>query len=631
MATVTGDADWTADGTLTVGLSDPISGGAADWTADGTLTVGTPTGVAARARATWTAQSVGTASVLRDIVGPTADGSGGGKRVVIVDQTGDALGTLDQATNITTSHRLNEWDTYQFELPADDPKIGLLLGADLREAQVWWEDVILAWGPMTRPRVDDDKIVVAGVGAPWYLSRRHVGKASRDNELTNGSFENGLTGWNAQKTAFFLDYEAVPVDEVSVGDSVNAKDGTQVLQLDATMTESPAGYSSVWGDVFVWQEIVVAGGERGMDVTLVAWAWVDTIIEAFDDWEPHRFGPLLARMGTDWRVDNAWVIFGQNTWGGTRAFYTDVYEVRSAYIDDRTPTDKWVRLETTITVPPGTTQSVICRLSGLSGSIYYDRATVTLNSAFERFQVDQAEIVCDLVAHAQDPAFDKNDVNLDCDNATTDVLRDLVALHSQHGNIWSLIRQFTDLQDGIDLGVAYTPTSRTLTTHWPQKGTYRRGLALTTGRNVSEWLWSFDGEAATSSMVLLGTGSGSDREEASAIDDTRFPDGLILETIETVDADTPVEQLDALAAEALEVLGDPEVLEVTTFPNDPDRPELNFIGRLQEGDWLPVSLRKGRLDDGSWAWSIENDYRVIAITILANCALRLTLNRRDIP
>ena len=89
---------------------------------------------------------------------------------MIVDQTGDALGTLDQATGITTTHRLNEWDTYSFTLPADDPKIGLLLGADLREAQIWWEDILLVWGPMTRPRVDDDTIVVTGAGAPWYLS-----------------------------------------------------------------------------------------------------------------------------------------------------------------------------------------------------------------------------------------------------------------------------------------------------------------------------------------------------------------------------------------------------------------------------------------------------------------------------
>ena len=433
------------------------------------------------------------------------------------------------------------------------------------------------------------------------------------------------------KTAFFLDYEPVPPAEAAAEFSVNAKHGTQVLKLDATMTESPAGYSQKWGDVFAWQEIVVDGGERGMDVTLVAWAWVDTILAGFDDWEPHRYGPLLARMGTDWRVDNAWVIFGLNTWGGTRAFYTDVYEVRSAYIDDRTPTDKWVRLETTITVPPGVTQSVIARLSGISGTVYYDRCSVTLNTAFERYQLDQSTIVCRLVEHAQDVAFDKNDVNLDCDGEVSNVLRDLVAEHAQHPNIWTLIQQFTDLQDGIDLGVRYTPTERVLTTHWPHKGTYRPRHGLSTGRNVSEWRWSFDGEAATSSMILLGTGSGSDREEASAIDDTLFPDGLILETIETVDADTPVEQLDTLAAEALQVLGEPEVLEVTTYPNDPDNPALNFIGRLQTGDWVPVTLRKARDDDGDWVWAIEDDYRVVAYTITDDDSLRITLNRRDKP
>lgn len=630
MAVVTGAADWTADATYTVALSDPISPGTADWTADATFTVAAPGGIVS-GTAYWSARTSGSFAVQRDLVAPVADGSGGGKRVVIVDKNGDPLGTFDQATNITTSHRLNEWDTYSFELPADDPKIGLLFDQTMREAQIWWNDIILAWGPMSRPTTTDTKVFVRGVAADWYLSRRHVGKASRDNQLTNPSFESGLTGWNAQKTAQFLDYEAVPPAEVSAAFSVNAKHGTQVLQLDATVTEASPGWGSVWGDCFVWQEIVVAGEERGRDVTLVAWVWVDTIIEAFDQYETHRFGPLLARLPTDWRVDNAWVIYGLNTWGGTRAFYTDLIEVQSARLDEQIPTDQWVRMETTLSIPPNTTQSVICRLSGVSGTVYYDRCSVTLDTAFERYQDDQADIVCDLVAHAQDTNFDKNDVNVDCDATTTDVLRDFVALHGQHGNIWNLIQQFTELQDGLDLGMRYTPTTRTFTTHYPHKGTYRAGLALATGRNVSEWSWSFDGEAATSSMIVLGTGSGSDREESSAIDATLFPDGLILESIQTVDADTPVEQLDELADEALAVLGDPVVLEVTTFPNDPTMPERDFIGKLQKGDWVPVSLRKGRLSDGSWAFTVEDDFRVIAIQIQDDDSLKLSLNRRVLP
>lgn len=599
---------------------------AATWTVDAELAVAA--GTVSTIGATWLVQSAGTAALTRDLVIPP-DGAGRGKRVVVVDKDGGPIGTLARATKIQTTHQLNEWDTYQFQLQADDPQLALVADERLREVQIWWQDVLLVWGPMSRPDISGESATIRGVGAPWYLSRRHVGKASRDNELNNPSFEGGLTGWNVNKTAFFLDYSTVPAGEAASEFSVNAKHGTRVLKLATMMDEDPPGFGERSGDVFAWQEREVDGGEFGMDVTLVAWAWVDTILAGFDDWNTHRFGVLLARLPTDWRVDNAWVIFGANTWGGLRAFYTDVIEAQWEPLDERTPTNQWVRLETTITVPPNTTQSVIARLSGISGTVYYDRASLTYNTAFEAYQEDQTDIVCDLVDHAQDPAFDKNDVNLDCDGPATGKLRDLIALHAQHGKIWTLIKSFTQLHEGLDLGVTYTPTTRTLTTHFPHKGGYRPGLALATGRNVTDWRWTFDGEAATSSMILLGTGSGSDREEAAAIDDTRFPDGLILESVETVDADTPVEHLDELAAEALAVLGEPEVLSVSTYPNDPTNPACDFIGKLQVGDWLPVSLRSGL--PGAYGFAVEADYRVTDMTITEANTLQLILNRRDVP
>ena len=112
-------------------------------------------------------------------------------------------------------------------------------------------------------------------------------------------------------------------------------------------------------------------------------------------------------------------------------------------------------------------------------------------------------------------------------------------------NIWNLISNYTNLYEGLDIGVRYTPTDRVLTTHYPIKGAYRAGLHLQLGRNVSSYRWvPFDAEAATSSMIILGNGSGSDREETSVVDDTLFPDDLILETVQSVSTDTPVEELD---------------------------------------------------------------------------------------
>jgi hypothetical protein len=625
------ESDWTIDGVLVVdALGTTVYDAHADWEIDGELAVEAPVTVHL-IRADWSVSGRMSVTVQRNINGA------GKKRVYIVDTDGSTLGVIDQATGITTSHPLNRWDTFEFTIPTEDDKAHLILDQPIREAQVWWEDVLLSWGPMLRPSVNESTITVRGAGAPWYLSRRHVGKASRENQLVNAGFESGLSGWNINKTKYFLDFQTPPANEATVGLSVNAKEGTQVLEIDATMVEDPVGSGQKWGDVFAWQELTVAGGERGSTVTLVGWAWVDTILAGFDDFEPHRFGLVLTRLETDWRTNNAWETANpaSNTWGGVRAFYTDNIEVRTARIDENTPTDQWVRLETSITVPPGRTQSVICRLSGISGTVFWDRASATLDSAFEAYDDDQADIVCDLVDHAQDPAFDKNDVNLTCDSPTTGVIRDLVSLHSQHANIWNLIAAYPGMRDGLDVGVRYTPTDRVITTHYPSKGRYQAGLHLQLGRNVSSYRWvPFDAEAATSSVIVLGDGAGSDREETSAIDDTVFPDGLILETVQAVSADTPVEELDQIAEEAAVTLKNPQTLEIVTFQNDHTMPERDFIGRLDVGDTIPVTIRQGRIVDPAgeitgWEVDIDADYRVVSMAITEIDSLRLLMNRRD--
>jgi hypothetical protein len=60
-------------------------------------------------------------------------------------------------------------------------------------------------------------------------------------------------------------------------------------------------------------------------------------------------------------------------------------------------------------------------------------------------------------------------------------------------------------------------------------------------------------------------------------------------------------------------------------------PERNFIGRMWEGDIIPVTIRKSYVDaDMSklLQFEIDDDYRVIELTINPDDSLSLTLNRR---
>lgn len=666
------------------------------------------------------AVGVGTVATLRAT--PVVDGQQsvtfpqveGRKRVVLVDADGTPVADLENAVVAEVGFGLNQWEQWRFVLPVDDPKAHLVLDERLREAQVWRGDLLLSWGPMKRPTVDDTHLTVEGAGARWHFSRRHVGKASRENHLANPSFEQGTKLWHYAHGAYFLDFTALRGGDIrSYGPGMDGRlaleinmdlkpwatpggalagstthtvvsgdtlwdlaatyygSGTQwhriydanqaLIQSGAiaaglwnpndpghwifpgqvfTIPQVPSGQAQVapaddavrWGDVFAYQEFLVTAGARELTATLAGWVYVCS--DLWDGWGQNRAGTMLETYRYDFRTNNFFTDHSlPNTWGGNRALYTDQLETVVSRLDEGHPMDQWVRHECSITVPAGQTRVIHARLCGVDGRVYWDKASLTYDTAFEGHGADQAVFVANLASHAQDPAYDKNDVNISSEAPNTGVRRTLVALHSEHGNIWDLMGQFTEYRDGLDIGMRYTPTDRVLTTHYPYKGVERRSLHLQLGRNIATFSWTFDGESAASSVVMLGTGDGSDREEASAIDTTGFANGLVLEQVQTVGPDTPVDLLQELADEALLLAINPEVLQVTTYPHSPTEPERNFIGRLWEGDIVPVTIRKGRVVDPDTGlvvahqFEVDAQYRVVDLTILESDALRLTLNR----
>lgn len=628
------------------------------------------------------------------------------RRTVVVDAEGNPYGELENARHGAITWELNAWEEASFALGLADPKSHLVLEERIREVQLWRGDQLLVFGPMVRPAADLRDLGVTVKGPAWHLSRRHIGRANRGNRLTNGSFEDGLSGWSFLKTKHFLDFAPLHPSAVTVhapgktgrravairmehapwytpparvnapntnytvvpGDTLwriastfygsgiewpriynanaaqieaaaraaglwNPRDPGhwifpgQVLTIpgvpSSQQVDPPPDANSRWGQVFGYQEVTVSGGVRGVVATLTGWAYVRS--DWFSDYGLAEWGLVLARMPNNYRTSNFWTAnFGSagNTWGGARAFYTDTLEFQTSKIDEEHPFDQWIRHEVTITIPPGRTEKLIARIEAVSGMTLWDDLRLTFDDAFEAFDTDQAEIVDDLVAHAQDSDFDKTDVNLEVDAPATGIRRDLVALHSEHANVWGLVSGFTEQADGIDLSTMVTPTSRKLVVHYPAKGSFRPDLALELGRNVAAFAWAFDGETASSSVIVLGTGNGSDREEASAINLDAFAGNLTLEEVFSVAEGTPIELLDEVAEERLAVVSSPEVLTITTYPHDDDVRERNLLGRLTVGDTVPVRIRRGGL-------SISDTYRAVRITLNPDDSLGIVLNRRE--
>lgn len=545
---------------------------------------------------------------------PTIRPRGKKRRTIIVDSNGAPFGELENARQGAITKELNRPDSWTLALGLTDPKAPLVLEERIREAQLWRGDRLLSWGPMIRPGADKANVAVSGADALWYFGRRNIGRAGRTNYVPNGDFEDGLAHWGISWSS--------PI-EPAAGRNPNhwieqirtdrALTGRRSLYLEQKVTGQPK-YGLSAGQFFEWQvdEALSPDGDRW---TLVAYAFV--VGSKWRGPNPVSTGIKLGRWST-----TEIVMIGPEDGSSPPIPYPAPIESSIGQIDEYTVRDQWVRIETSFTMPPSDEPELVgVGLYCPDGAIYWDRASLTLEESSKFYGVDQALIVKALVEHAQDPAFDKSDLNIGTDTPLTGVLRDRVYLHQEHPNVFDAIGEFAELDNGLDVSIAVTPTTRIFRTHYPARGTYRPKCRLELGKQIADFAWSFDGEGAANAIIVLGQGSGSGREEGFAIDPGAFAGGLTLEAVFSAPPDTPIDSLDNLAAEFAVAASDPEILAVKTVPNLE-----HVIGVLDPGDWIPIRIYAGR-----GTLSIAADYRVSRLTLNPDDTLDLVLNLRELP
>jgi hypothetical protein len=533
------------------------------------------------------------------------------RRLVVVDIWGTPYGELDNATVGAISYTLNEPETFSFVLPLTDPKAPLVLAERFREVQVWRGDQLLAWGPMVRPAADKNTLAVSCVGAAWYLGRRTVGKASRTNMVTNGDFENGTTDW---RVGALDPFEPLATRDGAYWSATTPTDrvltGTHALRLEQPDSGTPKyGVSATQFLIWTVDPADVEGDQ---------WSLVGRYYIPSADWRgppPSGIGLQLDRYSTVNTVET------QPEGGGPVEVLPAPIESVSAAIDENTPRDVWLPLEATLRSPvTGDPEFVSVTLGCPDGVIYWDRVALSLDEGERHYGEDQADIAASLIAHLQDEAYDKSPLNLATDMPATGVLRDRTWLHHEHPVGADCLAEFTTLDDGFDWSVAYTATTRTIRSHHPARGVHRPEFTIELGRNTADLGWTADGENAASTVIVLGTGDGSAREETSASDTSTYSGGLTLETVYSAPTGTPIDSLDNVAIEQLAITIDPDLLSVTLTSPQPGQPDP--VGVLECGDTVPVRLHAGALH-------VEATYRVVALTITEAGTLDLTLNRRD--
>ena len=603
--------DFGATATLSVTAEPDAELAAVDFTGAGTLSVTAEVPAPTVSVASVAFAGTGTLDVVARPLGKR-------RRLVVVDIDGVAFGELENATCGAIKWVLNEPEDWSFTLPVSDPKARLLLHPRFREVQVWRGDQLLAWGPAVRPSADKSHLAVSCKGAGWYLSRRSIGDANRRNYLTNGDFEDGLAGWNigalhpleplaTRAPEFWVAHTAV--DRVLTGD--------RALYLAQVGTGAPK-YGLSAGQFLIWT-VDPATHPEGDEWSFTARCYIPS-----ETWR----GPPLDNVGLRLdRFSTTESVLIAPEGGGTPVAFPKPIETITATIDENTPRDVWLPLEAVMVAPvTGAAEFVQVVLYCPDGAIIWDRASLTLDEGLRFHGQDQADIVAGIVDHLQDPAYAKTDLNLWTDTPATGVIRDRTYLHHEHLNGADAIAEFTTLANGLDISVAYTPTTRTLRTHHPAKGTHRSAYGVELGRNVADFAWTFDGESAASQVIVLGSGDGSDREEASAtvdpLADDAYAEGLTLETVFTAPPSTLIDSLDDVAAETLATSISPEVLAVTCTA--PTGTQADPVGVLAVGDTVPVRIRAGAL-------VIDDTYRIVELTLTPDDTLELTLNKRVGP
>lgn len=499
-------------------------------------------------------------------------------RLVVTDVNNQRYGELDNANIASASWVLNGIGELDATVPVSDAK-ALMAAVPTREVELWRGRQMLWVGPVVRREADGDSVRILAKDLNWYFTRRHVGRANRVNYVQNPSFEQGMKYWSIVSGDPTLPPEQAFPRSVTIAKSP-VFDGSRSLRIQMSQEEPSAAAAQS----FVWT--VPNDLVEGETWTLVAWFYIETWI---GPGYRHR-GLQIMRASTTETVDIYTPIAGKVI------TYPKVLGISAVNIDEDTPRRKWVRAEVPLGQPPkaGEPEFIDISVSGIRGTIYWDAVSLTRNEGLHFNEVDQATIVRDLVRHAQDPAFGKSNLNIGTSTPLTGRKHSRSYYFHDHQKISDLLGEWTSMEGGVDTSIQAAPGKRTFHTHFPRKGVRRRDVALELGKNIASFSIFEDGEETANSVIVLGEGDGSDREEGGHIDASAL-DGLILETVYNGAPGAPIHTLQLQAEEGVE-----KRKRVVTIPQVRTYEGSDLVGVLDVGDSVLIKIDYHSIKVQAW-------------------------------
>lgn len=446
-----------------------------------------------------------------------------------------------------------------------------------REIQIYRDDDLLFWGPIIPAETASDQgdVTLDCAGAGWYLTKRFIDK-QRENNLTNPSFESGVTGW----------------DQSGIGSAVatavstrSYRDGQSVRLVNTVGQE----------DAYLRQSFSETGTGVGTSVVVVAWFFIDSVTDHANE-----------RRG----------LFVQLSQSGVLKDF-DYYP-----IDAASPQGVWTRAYVKLWIPPGESMSVEVRLYAPDGTIYWDATQAVIYESLStasggdvEAKKDVAEISAEIVRFVQKTYAGKSDLNLGtyCPPSGQKLTKHYQ--FADHIRADQAIAEFVDA-GYLDWWVMLFPTTRLFVTNAPRRAIDRTGITLAYGGDrVARYSYTEDGNDTETRVTILGDGNGPDREEAEA-SDTTDTDGLILQGVYGSTPKTTLQALDDMADEFLRARKTIARLPVITTTQKAG----DLIHVLRPGDIVTVDIADG------WV-QCQGEFRVVKVRL--DCVadtLEVTLN-----
>ncbi len=455
---------------------------------------------------------------------------------------GAPYATLTRARVQSVSWKLNTWGECKFVMTVSDPQLEHIKVLE-RELQVWREGILIWWGVILKMDQDHATITVTCVGLLWYYSRRFFGPPTLQY-LTNGGFEDGITGWTATG--------------LSGGATVIAGGNRARGQQAVRLVQNNVAANGYIAQTLNFVSSSPAGGFH--ELVLSAWADVETFT-----------GPAFEERGL--YISGSATGYFQEEW---------------TPLNYATPSG-WQRYELAIQPPTGLTTAIAVRGMGVQGTTVWDEFNLRQWGGVGSVDpVDWATILTNIATYAVTGPH-KSTLNMGLNLPATGLLDSMLYGEADHANIYEAMvdlprRRILD----IDVEWAIDGLSRTLRSYAPQKGT-AKNVPLIWGENIQGFKYAVDGEKVATVERMLGRGEGVNREFSVKVN-TSNPNMPALERVDTAPQEMTLTGMDEAAQHLLDCFSDPG----STPPSLVVKASA-ILGQAWPGDSVPITIQRGKL------------------------------------